>query len=146
VTSTGKYFVGLHTLYNQIGNIQGNLTFIDTTLTSIVPTGAVGSATITESNSAKSAIDQIPTGSAGGKVPAFNYGTPFTTASAPLTLPSRMPNDLGSTNMADSNSVIFLAYDGISTIQSIVNQVTSGAQSVKDTISGGFTNALTSAK
>jgi hypothetical protein len=148
VTSTGKYFVGLQTLYNQIGNMQNNLTFIDTTLTSIIPggTGTVGGATIGASSVAKSGIDAIPTGTAAGKVPAYNYGTPFTTPSALQTLPSKMPNDLGSTNIADANSVIYVAYNGISTIQSIVNQVIGGAQGVKNTISSGFSNALNQAK
>jgi hypothetical protein len=146
VTSTGKYFVGLQTLYNQIGNMQNNLTFIDTTLSSIVPTGAVGGATIGASSAAKSGIDFIPTGTAGGKVPAYNYRTPFTTPGAPLTLPSKMPDDLGSTNNADANSVIYVAYNGISTIQNIVNQVIGGAQGVKDTIASGFGTALNQTK
>lgn len=127
MTSTGKYFIGLQTLYNQIGNMQGNLSFIDSTLTSIVPTGTVGSATITTSNAAKSAINVIPTGSAGGKVPAYNYRKPFSSSSALLTLPSKMPDDLGSTNILDSNSVIYVAFNGISTIQNIVYQVIDGA-------------------
>ena len=146
VTSTGKYFIGLQTLYNQIGNMQGNLSFIDSTLTSIVPTGTVGLETITRSNAAKSAINLIPTGTLAGKVPAYNYGTPFTTSGAPVTLPSKMPDDLGSTNIVDSNSVIYVAYNGISTIQNIVYQVIDGAQSVKNTISSGFSTALTQAK
>ena len=147
VTSTGKYFLGLQTLYSKIGIMQGNLSFIDSTLTSIVPTGTVGLETITRSNAAKSAIDVIPTGSAGGKVTAYNYGTPFDAPMASQTLPSKMPDDLGSTNIIDSNSVIYVAYNGISTIQSIVNQVTSGAQSVKDTIASGLSSTtLTSAK
>jgi hypothetical protein len=95
---------------------------------------------------AKSAIDAIPTGTAAGKVPAYNYGIPFTTPSAPQTLASKMPDDLGSTNNADANSVIYVAYNGISTIQSIVNQVIGGAQSVKDTIASGFSSTLTTAK
>ena len=57
VTSTGKYFLGLQTLYSKIGIMQGNLSFIDSTLTSIVPTGTVGLETITRSNAAKSAIN-----------------------------------------------------------------------------------------
>ncbi len=85
MTSTGKYFIGLQTLYNQIGNMQGNLSFIDSTLISIVPTGTVGLATITTSNAAKSAIDVIPTGSVGGKVPAYNYGKPFNSLGATVT-------------------------------------------------------------
>jgi len=92
---------------------------------------------------AKSAIDAIPTGTAAGKFPAYNYGTPFNMSGAPQTLASKMPDDLGSTNNADANSVIYVAYNGISTIQSIVNQVIGGAQRVKDTIASGFSSVLT---
>jgi hypothetical protein len=146
ISTNGKYFVGIQTLYNQIGNIQNNLTNIDTTLTSIVPTGAVAMATTAAWTAAKTAIDQLPTGTAAGKYAAYNYKTPFDSAAATLTLPSKMPNDLGSTNAADSSSAIYIAYNGLIAIQDVINQVTGGAQGVKTTIASGFSTALTSAK
>ena len=146
VTESGKYFTGIKTLSTSLTTVKNNLTNIDAQFSTIIPTGATALATTNAYNAARTAIDIIPTNAAAGKVSAYNYKTAFNNAAGTLTLPSTLPNALGSTNAADSTSAVYLTYTGLATIQSVIDQITVGAQAIKTQISGGFGTALDSAK
>lgn len=146
VTTTGKFFVGLRTLYNQIGTIKTGLGTVDTQLTAIIPTGPTFSAVYGTGTSARDSIGVLPSGTNATRMPAYNYKTPFDSVAATATLPSDFPATLGSNAAADAGTPTYLTYVALDTIQTSLNQIAGGAQSLKTTISGTFNSSLDSAK
>lgn len=132
VTDSNKYFIGLKPLYNSIATIKNNLTNINTQFTSIVPTGTAAVNAATAFGMAQGAIDLIPNNAAGTRVPAYFYKTPFDSAGATATLASTLPSALGSSAAADSATAIYASYNGLGIIQNVINQITGGAQAVKN--------------
>jgi len=61
-------------------------------------------------------------------------------------LASNLPTDLGSNNPADAGTPIYNAYYGLDLIQTGLSDMSNGAQSLKTTISSGFSTALDAAK
>lgn len=117
VTSTGHFFVGVRTLYNQIDTIKNGLGTVATQLNSVVPTGAVSIAVGTTGTGAKDGMGSFASlGTNATRMAAFNYKTPFDSGAATATLPSNLPAELGSNNVADAGTPIYNAYVALDTM------------------------------
>jgi hypothetical protein len=148
VTSTGHFFIGLRTLYNQVDTIKNGLGTVATQLNLVVPTGAVAIAIGTTGTAAKDGMGLFPSqGTNATRMTAFNYKTPFDSAGATATLPSNLPAELGSNNAADAGTPIYNAYVAIDTMVTSLGEISTGAQTLQTSISGGtFNTTLDGAK
>ena len=110
VSTAGTFFIGVRTLERELGVLNSNIDSMGTQLSNVGSGGATIIAANGNATDAKDKIDKIPTGSAGGKVTAFTYGSPFNSGSPGSTVSSLMPDQLGSTNVADAASKVYIAY------------------------------------
>lgn len=96
---------------------------------------------------AKNHIDLIPNGFAGQRKATFNYLTPFDASTAQTSLPSSLPQNLGSTASGDAATPIYLATAGIQIVQDSLNTLGVTANTIVGVIGGGtFSTALDTAK
>jgi hypothetical protein len=100
VTNSGSsFFAGLKEINNQLGHLNGNLTSINSTMATIIPSSGNISTTITRGNTALSNIQKIPNNAnSGGNMANIAYNTPFTSSSPTGTINSIFPSILGSSN------------------------------------------------
>lgn len=132
VTKDHKFFVGARTLASKITDIQNNLATISSNVNSV--STAINNAN-SAFNTAKNSIDLIPTGATGGKVAAFTYNTPLNANPTSSSIPSKLPDDLGSINSADNASAIYLVTDALTQIQNGLNQVKTASDGVNTAFS-----------
>lgn len=127
--------------------IKNSLTTINTQLNNINPTGTDVTASVTAYTNAKGSIALVPANANATLATAFSYQTPFDGAGATAaTLPSNLPNDLGSNAAANAGTPIFNAYNGLDAIQAIISGMATGAQNLQTQISGSFATGLDAAK
>ena len=108
VSTAGTFFIGVRTLERELGVLNSNIDSMGTQLSNVGSGGATIKAA--NENDAKYKIDKIPTGSAGGRIVNYTYASPFNSGSPGSTVSSLMPDQLGSTNVADAASKVYIAY------------------------------------
>ena len=91
-------------------NFGADLGDIDAEISQVGTSGTDTSDALTKADTAMNDIDIIPDNSAGGRVAAFTYGSPFNAAGPGGTVSSTFPDDLGSTDMADAGTKVYNAY------------------------------------
>lgn len=143
MTDSGKFFVGIRTLAKKIDTIKVNLNSVQgrfNSLSSLITAYSNAYTTV------RTSIDNIPSNSAGSRAAGLNYNTPMDGTSTTSLLPSTFPADLGSTNIADSLTPLYIAYDGLSQVHTPINQILTQVTSVTGFNQATFTSALDQAK
>ena len=139
VTTAGTFFIGINPLYTEMINLNNNMGDISGNLSSIGTGGGQTSTTLGDAATAKNAIDVIPDGTPGGNVAGYNYNSPFNANTG--TIPSTMPDELGSSTSA--GSLVFLAYTEVGVSESQISGIASTADAFGASL-GDFNSAIDS--
>lgn len=127
-----SYFLGMNTLSTQLGYISGNMSTINNSLTQLTNSAGTNMTTILgQATTAMNNVDLVPTGVAGGTMPAFTYMTPFTSAAAATPISSTFPTVLGTTASGGSG-LVGVMHTGIDAAKGVLNGIAVAA--------GGFVN------
>jgi hypothetical protein len=126
VTSSGSnFFLGLKQLDTQLGNLNGNLTTINNSMSNLQPSSANMTAVTTAASNALSDTAKIPNNvNAGGNMNAIAYSTPLNSGSTTGTINSIFPGLLGSSN---TGGYVGSLYTTINSVLTIINNISSTA-------------------
>lgn len=137
VTSSGtSFFTGLNTLYNQLTNLDGNLSFIDSKLTDLNTTSSSKSYdALSYVTTSMTNVQKIPD-TASPYVLNLKYPNPIDTAYSPaptLSVDSLFKDVLGS--YSNSNSLVGGLYTLLKTISDLITNARSNAATFKSNLS-----------
>ena len=105
---------------------------IDTEISAVGTSGTDTSDALTKADTAMADIDLIPDNTAGGRVSAFTYGSPFDGAAPGSTISSTFPDDLG--DSTDAGTKVYNAYVEVEATKDEINSIALLA----DTFSGSI--------
>lgn len=128
VTTDGSsFFVGLNQLYTQLGNLNTNLTTINSTMANLLPNSSNMTAVSTAATTALTNIAKIPKNvDAGGNMNATAYNTPFNSASPTSAINSIFPTILGSST---TGGYVGTLYSAVTTTKDTISNISSSANS-----------------
>ena len=120
VTQDGaSFFLGLNQLHTQLGNLNGNLSTINSSMANLQTGSANMTAVLTAGDQALNDTAKIPNNVvAGGDMSAIAYNTPFNSGSATGTINSVFPSALGSSTTGGYVGTLY------TTINSVISSIT----------------------
>lgn len=137
--TNGKFFAGIRTLSNKIGDISGSLTNIDTQFTNVV--NSVNNVQTEFNTNLKVSYQNLPNGD-GNIKSAFSYNTPFDAVTASGSVFSDFPVNLGTITGPGMLSNFWSILQGIN---DGVAEIGTNANNLKSKITdGSFNNAILS--
>ena len=120
VTQDGaSFFLGLNQLHTQLGNLNGNLSTINSSMANLQTGSANMTAVLTAGDQALNDTAKIPNSVvAGGDMSAIAYNTPFNSGSPTGTINSVFPSALGSSTTGGYVGTLY------TTINSVISSIT----------------------